>query len=171
MTYKWCLVPQCTNTSIKTPEKMFVNLPLNTKLLKKWLILSRRNPKDIAAKSHAFMCEDHFNMEKDMANYTQYQMGFSKAIIMVKGAMPSKFECQLDRKRRLSDPTMLRTAYIKRLKTNIYQETKAEPDVPPGTSALNDDSDIPQMSEETLIPTYCDNETSTEPISSVDKQI
>ncbi|KAK9891180.1 hypothetical protein WA026_013496 [Henosepilachna vigintioctopunctata] len=171
MYYKWCVVPQCTNTSIKTPQKMFVNLPPNTKIRKKWLILARRNPKDIAVKSHAFMCEDHFNMEKDMANYTQYRMGFSKAIIMVKGAMPSKFECQLDRKKRLSHPTKLRTAYIKRLKTNIDQETKAAPDVPPGTSTVNYDSDVPEMSEEIMVPTYCEKETSTEPISSVDKQI
>ncbi|KAF2890425.1 hypothetical protein ILUMI_15748, partial [Ignelater luminosus] len=55
------LVPQCTNTSIKTPEKMFVSIPKNTKIRKKWLMLARRNPKDIAASTNAFMCEDHFN--------------------------------------------------------------------------------------------------------------
>ncbi|KAF2903970.1 hypothetical protein ILUMI_02205 [Ignelater luminosus] len=109
MVYKWCVVPQCTNTSIKTPEKMFVSIPKNTKIRKKWLMLARRNPKDIAASTNAFMCEDHFNVskqfyshvisvgyillrditltilllqiEQDMANYRQYTMGFSQTII------------------------------------------------------------------------------------------
>ncbi|KAF2882808.1 hypothetical protein ILUMI_23320 [Ignelater luminosus] len=113
MVYKWCVVPQYTNTSIKTPEKMFVSIPKNTKIRKKWLMLARRNPKDIAASTNAFMCEDHFNIEQDMANYRQYTMGFRQTILLVKGAMPSKFECQVDRRKRLSDTTMSRTAYIK----------------------------------------------------------
>ncbi|KAF2900823.1 hypothetical protein ILUMI_05362 [Ignelater luminosus] len=71
MVYKWCVVPQCTNTSIKTPEKMFVPIPKNTKIRKKWLMLARRNPKDIAASTNAFMREDHFNTKKMMNQETK----------------------------------------------------------------------------------------------------
>ncbi|KAF2886101.1 hypothetical protein ILUMI_20073 [Ignelater luminosus] len=68
-------------TSIKTPEKMYVSIPKNTKIRKKWLMLARRNPKDIAASTNAFISEEHFNIEQDMANYRQYTMAFSQTII------------------------------------------------------------------------------------------
>lgn len=29
--YYWCIVPMCVNTSIKTPEKTFIQVPLNEK--------------------------------------------------------------------------------------------------------------------------------------------
>lgn len=64
-------------------------------------------------------------LEQDMANYRQYKMGFSQTILMVKGAIPSKFDWQVDHRKRLSDTTMSQTAYIKRLKTDIEQETQA----------------------------------------------
>lgn len=47
MGYKWCAVPACANTSIKTPEKLFLCVPKNVKMRKKWLKLARRNPHDI----------------------------------------------------------------------------------------------------------------------------
>ena len=62
MVYKYCVVPQCTNTSIKTPQKVFVSLPMNIKRRKKWLQLARRDPKCISSNTHAFMCEDHFDV-------------------------------------------------------------------------------------------------------------
>lgn len=71
MAYKWCVVPQCTNTSIKTPKKMFVNIPKNKKIREKWLKLAHRNPKDISASTNAFMCEDHFNVSKQF-DYTSH---------------------------------------------------------------------------------------------------
>ncbi|KAF2888399.1 hypothetical protein ILUMI_17774 [Ignelater luminosus] len=84
MVYKWCVVPQCTNTSIKTPEKMFVSIPKNTEIRKKWLMFARRNPKDIAAISVSYILLRDITLtilllqiEQDMANYRQYTMGFS----------------------------------------------------------------------------------------------
>lgn len=70
MAYKWCVVQLCTNTSIKTPEKMFVSIPKNPEIRKKWLMLARRNPEDIAASTNAFMCEDHFNVSKHFYYHT-----------------------------------------------------------------------------------------------------
>lgn len=62
MVYKWCVVPKCTNTSIKTPEKLFVPVPMDPKKRKKWLSLARRDPNSISANSNVYMCEDHFNV-------------------------------------------------------------------------------------------------------------
>ncbi|CAG9790108.1 unnamed protein product [Diatraea saccharalis] len=76
-----------------------------------------------------------------------YKMGFSQTILMVKGTLPSKFDCQRDRKKRQSDTTLSRTAYIKRVKT--AQETEAIADMP-GNSTQKDDSNIPETAMEIL---------------------
>lgn len=57
-----------------------------------------------------------------MANYCQYKMGFSQRIIMVDGVMPSKFHCQQDRKKRVSDASTSRPAFLKRQKIQLIQE-------------------------------------------------
>ena len=72
MGYKWCVVPQCTNTSIKTPEKLFVSVPRNNKMRKKWLQLASRNPKDITENTNVFFCEDHFDVSKRLILYVFY---------------------------------------------------------------------------------------------------
>ncbi|CAH2016478.1 unnamed protein product [Acanthoscelides obtectus] len=107
MVYKWCVVPKCTNTSINSPQTLFVSVPTDCKRRKKWLLLARRDPKGISSTSNVFMCEDHFDMEKDTINYMQYKMGFSKKILLTEDAVPTKFHCQEDRKRPLSDAGLL----------------------------------------------------------------
>ena len=62
MGYKWCVVPQCTNTSKSNPDKLFVSVPKDPKRRKMWLKLARRDPKSISSTSNVFMCEDHFNV-------------------------------------------------------------------------------------------------------------
>lgn len=61
-TYKWCIVPMCTNTSHTTPNKWFINVPKDPKTRKKWILASRRNAGDISEKSTVYCCEDHFNV-------------------------------------------------------------------------------------------------------------
>lgn len=61
-------------------------------------------------------------MEKDMANYCQYKMGFSQRIIMVDGVLPSKFHCQQDRRKRMCNASTSRPAFVKRQKTQLIQE-------------------------------------------------
>lgn len=68
MVYKWCVVPQCTNTSIKSPNKLFVSVPKNPTRRKMWLQLARRDPKSIALHSNVFMCEDHFDVSNIKLN-------------------------------------------------------------------------------------------------------
>lgn len=62
MGYKWCVVPQCTNTSLNNPQKLFVSVPTNPKRRKMWLRLARRDPNSIVSQSNVFMCEDHFDV-------------------------------------------------------------------------------------------------------------
>lgn len=60
--YKWCAVPQCVNTSIKTPNKLFIYVPRNKTMRNKWLNLARRDPTAISLNSPIYFCEDHFDV-------------------------------------------------------------------------------------------------------------
>ncbi|KAL1487867.1 hypothetical protein ABEB36_015517 [Hypothenemus hampei] len=124
MSYKWCAVPQCENTSIKTPEKLFVNVPRQSKMRKKWLQMAGRDPKDVKSNSHIYFCEDHFNIAKDMANYSQYKMGFSQRILVKDDVVPSKFDCQISRLKRTNDKNLSPTSDIKRHKKTSNRMTK-----------------------------------------------
>lgn len=64
--YFWCIVPMCTNTSIKTPQKVFISVPKQPKERKLWLRAVRRDPKKVSATSSLYCCEDHF----DVSPYT-----------------------------------------------------------------------------------------------------
>lgn len=60
--YKCCAVPRCKNTSIKTPNKLFVYVPSKKPVRDKWLKLARRNPADISKNTKIYFCEDHFDV-------------------------------------------------------------------------------------------------------------
>lgn len=60
--YRWCAVPQCNNTSIKTPNKLFINVPMKKKVRNTWLSLARRDPAAISDNSVIYFCEDHFDV-------------------------------------------------------------------------------------------------------------
>lgn len=60
--YKWCAVPQCDNTSIKTPNKLFVFVPHKKTIRDKWLKLARRDSTAILPSTHLYFCEDHFDV-------------------------------------------------------------------------------------------------------------
>ena len=61
--YKWCIVPNCTNNSLKTPNKIFVHVPSNTKKRKAWIKAVRRSYSDFSASTKSlYVCEDHFNV-------------------------------------------------------------------------------------------------------------
>lgn len=61
--FKYCLVPCCKNTTIKTPNKIFIRLPFDRNRRTKWLKACRRDIRDISPNSNALhVCEDHFNV-------------------------------------------------------------------------------------------------------------
>jgi len=64
--YKYCFVPLCKNTSVSTPDKIFLNVPESKKLRRCWLKAARRDKKDVSDESHLSCCEDHFDVCKNM---------------------------------------------------------------------------------------------------------
>ncbi|KAH9635132.1 hypothetical protein HF086_000853 [Spodoptera exigua] len=122
MVYKWCTVPECKNTSIKTPEKIFVSVPTNPKRRKNVVTISSKRPKERFI-AYKFFYEDHFDMEQDTNNYLKYKMGFSQKILLRDEAVPTKFHCQEDRKRRLSpEAGPSREAFLKRQRRSLVTE-------------------------------------------------
>lgn len=105
--YKNCVVPQCTSTSINTPNKLFIYVPNDVKIRRKWLTLARRDDAhSLSTKSRMYFCEDHFDLPNDMLNYTEYHvMGRVSQVRMKPGCTPSKFECQEDRRKRTCSST------------------------------------------------------------------
>ncbi|KAF9408121.1 hypothetical protein HW555_012095 [Spodoptera exigua] len=104
-------------------EKIFVSVPTNPKRRKMWLQLARRDPKNVLSHTNIFMCEDHFDMEQDTTNYLKYKMGFSQKILLRDEAVPTKFHCQEDRKRRLSpEAGPSREAFLKRQRRSLVTE-------------------------------------------------
>ncbi|KAJ8967677.1 hypothetical protein NQ317_009225 [Molorchus minor] len=60
--YKYCRVPQCKSTTIKTPNKLFIYVPNNEQIRKKWLKLARRDAvHSLLTNSIMYFCADHFD--------------------------------------------------------------------------------------------------------------
>lgn len=73
-------------------------------------------------------------------------MGFSQKILLADEAVPSKFHCQDDRKRRLSDPGFSRKAFVKRQRidtvTDCLQSVSATETETPAESLQKDDHTV-----------------------------
>nr|XP_026498360.1 uncharacterized protein LOC113402354 [Vanessa tameamea] len=124
--YRWRAVPQCNNTSIKTPKKLFINVPLKKKVRNMWLNLARRDPTAISSSSVLYFCEDHFDLLNDMENYIQYLvMGSVSQMRMKSGCMPTRFECQSDRRKRTSNTTE-RPYVLKKQRRILIKESEKD---------------------------------------------
>jgi len=60
-TYKYCFVPKCESTSIKTPDKLFLSVPKEKKKRILWCKVVRRADMG-RPNNHYYCCEDHFNV-------------------------------------------------------------------------------------------------------------
>ncbi|CAH2083741.1 unnamed protein product [Euphydryas editha] len=97
--YRWCVASSCTNNSIKTPEKLFMKVPDDIEMRNVWLELANRDPKSLSTKSRLYLCEDHFDLEQDMANYMEYKiMGSVKHVKMKENTTPSRFSFHTEEK-------------------------------------------------------------------------
>lgn len=76
-TYHWCVVRECKNTSIKTPEKLWIKVPTNIKIRNTWLKLARRDPKSLSRKTQLYFCEDHFDVIILKSTYRLENVKFS----------------------------------------------------------------------------------------------
>ncbi|GBL74753.1 hypothetical protein AVEN_243621-1 [Araneus ventricosus] len=63
--YKYCIVPECAKTTITAPDTLFMNVPNNDVLRKKWCKAMKRdgkvNPK-FSASSVLHVCGNHFDV-------------------------------------------------------------------------------------------------------------
>ncbi|XP_028176892.1 uncharacterized protein LOC114364789 [Ostrinia furnacalis] len=137
--YKYCIVPQCTSTSIKTPNKLFIYVPNNQQMRKKWLTLARKyNAHCLSTKSRMYFCEDHFNLPNDMLNYTEYHiMGKVSQVRMKPGCIPSKFACQEDRRKRTYSSTEQSYVLKKQRMTIIAESLKEQEESCTPSSSYN----------------------------------
>ncbi|KAJ8922821.1 hypothetical protein NQ315_007856 [Exocentrus adspersus] len=75
---KWCFVPNCGNTSINAPNKVFVTLPSEYSRKLKWFKAAKRDmPK---SKSIFYCCEDHFNVLTYVFEYVLFEVAFTKSL-------------------------------------------------------------------------------------------
>ncbi|XP_028179071.1 uncharacterized protein LOC114366401 [Ostrinia furnacalis] len=110
MFYKSCAVPDCASTTIKTPEKLFIHVPRTEKRRIMWLQLAKRDPKHVPPQSKLYFCEDHFNLPRDMENYSEYRsMGAVSQIRMRAGCVPSKFATRIMRNKSTITPKKEKT--------------------------------------------------------------
>lgn len=65
-------------------------------------------------------------MEKDTINYMKYKMGLAQKILLADNAVPSKFNCQEDRKRRLCDADLSREVFAKRQRMDVVKQCEEE---------------------------------------------
>ncbi|XP_023951319.2 uncharacterized protein LOC112055435 [Bicyclus anynana] len=165
--YRWCAVPQCTNTSIKTPKKLFIQVPRKENIRNTWLKLARRDSANIAPSSVLYFCEDHFDLPNDMENYIKYcVMGAAARVRMKPGCIPKKYECQPDRRKRTSNITE-RSYVIKKQRRMLIQE--CEKDLTQATSTQQLET-IDISSESSVLHTIEDEVPTTYP-ESADKSV
>lgn len=60
--YRWCVALNCKNSTLKTPEKLFITVPKDVSMRYVWLELAGRDPTKYSDKSHLYLCEDHFDV-------------------------------------------------------------------------------------------------------------
>ncbi|CAH2101512.1 unnamed protein product [Euphydryas editha] len=119
--YQYCAVPMCKNNPRASPNKLFISVPTNQNMRKKWFMLARRDWRTISMKSKKYFCEDHFDLPFDMENYMRYKIqGYIQKIRMNDGCLPTKFACQPDRKR--TAPNFDHSVVINRLKKALVDE-------------------------------------------------
>lgn len=65
-TYRCCIVSGCGNTSVSTPDKLFIPAPRKAETRIKWLQLARRKNEEMYVNSLLYFCEDHFDVSTYM---------------------------------------------------------------------------------------------------------
>ncbi|CAH2103320.1 unnamed protein product [Euphydryas editha] len=145
--YKCCAVPMCKSTSIRTPKKLFIHVPKNAQIRRKWLKLAKRHPASLTPKSTSYFCEDHFDLQNDMENYVQYTtMGVVGRIRMRPGCLPTKFACQPMRAKTFTDDC--RPAAAKRQRLVLINECEEEIKAATFQQSENLNIEVPNQDED-----------------------
>ncbi|XP_026677422.1 uncharacterized protein LOC103506596 isoform X1 [Diaphorina citri] len=138
--YKYCVVPKCTSTTVATPDKLFIHVPKDVKQRKAWLTAMRRAD-PLSNKTTAFVCEEHFNLEQDMENYIRFQIMKEGPIRLHPGVIPHKFKCQ--QSQTTAHIKAPRQSSLKRKHQAMVQDLLSQPQ--PCTSSTPDfDEELPE---------------------------
>ena len=61
-TRKYCFVPQCTNSTVLTPNKHFFRVPMNECIRNAWWAAAKRLDKVSVKSVGIYCCQDHFEV-------------------------------------------------------------------------------------------------------------
>ncbi|XP_044764560.1 transcriptional repressor CTCFL-like [Coccinella septempunctata] len=87
MVRKKCLVPVCPNTSDNS-DKIFLYVPKCLDFRRQWGTVLK--VPDAAINNSSVVCEDHFDLEKDAANWMYYKT-IGKKLTLKKDVLPHKY--------------------------------------------------------------------------------
>ena len=59
---KYCFVPKCSNSTIICPDKLFVTVPIDQAIRKKWFLKANRMDGVSSKTKNLHCCQDHFNV-------------------------------------------------------------------------------------------------------------
>ncbi|XP_043188155.1 uncharacterized protein LOC122363222 [Amphibalanus amphitrite] len=90
-TYRWCFVPNCSNTSVTAPDLLYIPVPVSHKERAHWYKIARRD--GAPASGALWACEQHFDVPDDLENYLYVKM-MGGAVKIKAGVTPHKFACQ-----------------------------------------------------------------------------
>uniref|UniRef100_A0A8D9ED90 THAP-type domain-containing protein n=1 Tax=Cacopsylla melanoneura TaxID=428564 RepID=A0A8D9ED90_9HEMI len=107
-----CFVPMCSNT-YETVGKVFIPFPKDLTMRNKWCDAIQSQ---VSISARAFCCSDHFDLAKDMENYTKWCSMPGTTIEMKPSVVPHIFTCQgissheqkLEQRRKLHVERLLR---------------------------------------------------------------
>ncbi|GBP02876.1 hypothetical protein EVAR_102684_1 [Eumeta japonica] len=123
--YRGCAVPQCNNTSIKHLISYLYSFHKENDTRQVAKTCKAGCNRDIAYCSPLF-CEDHFDLPNDMENYMEYHvMGSVSQVRMKPACMPSKFQCQPDRRKRTFNATK-RPYILKKQRLTLIKECEKD---------------------------------------------
>ncbi|GFT38392.1 THAP-type domain-containing protein [Nephila pilipes] len=129
--YKYCIVPLCANSTFKTPDKCFFDVPRKLDIREKWCKVMKRDFEKstvLSKTSVRHVCEDHFNLEGDVCNYMQCKLQGGK-MRLKKDVIPHKFECQRQDQKNI----------IRKIEQNKRQDLKSKlKDIETAISSLKD---------------------------------
>ncbi|CAG5019267.1 unnamed protein product [Parnassius apollo] len=110
-----------------------------------WVIVNLISMKNLV---HRYVGQIHSVTDSDEKrhNYMKYKMGFSRKILLADETVSTKFYCQEDRKRRLSDAGPSGKVFLKRQRVNLVTkclQTQRTTEV--HTACLQNDDDMIQQ--------------------------
>ncbi|XP_026685222.1 uncharacterized protein LOC103517269 [Diaphorina citri] len=74
-TSRYCLFPSCYNSTRRTPDKLFFNIPKEKDMKAKFLeAIQYKDTKILNNSTPYYICEDHFELEEDVEDWSRYKL-------------------------------------------------------------------------------------------------